>query len=135
MIRSRDAPSMRRIVVCATLALQWLGSMSGLKIETIVVHSGSEPEFNGWSVVPSINLATTFVQEYPGVKPGRDDPNSYGNGFFYSRQANPTRGAFERALAATERANFCCAFSSGCHSIAECRRSRHCPGRSIWRDD
>jgi len=113
MIRSRDAPSMRRIVLCATLALQWLGSMSGLKIETIVVHSGSEPEFNGWSVVPSINLATTFVQEYPGVKPGRDDPNSYGNGFFYSRQANPTRGAFERALAATERANFCCAFSSG----------------------
>lgn len=37
------------------------------KIETVMVHAGCEPEHNNWSVIPSINLATTFVQEYPGV--------------------------------------------------------------------
>ena len=37
------------------------------KIETIMVHAGNEPEHNNWSVIPSINLATTYVQEYPGV--------------------------------------------------------------------
>ena len=37
------------------------------KIETVMVHAGCESEHNSWSVIPSINLATTFVQEYPGV--------------------------------------------------------------------
>ena len=50
---------------------------------------------------------------YPGVKPGIDDPNSYGSGYFYSRQSNPTRGSFERALANVEGGAHCSAFSSG----------------------
>ena len=43
----------------------------------------------------------------------RDDPNSYGAGYEYSRTGNPTRGAFERAVAAAEHAKYGIAFSSG----------------------
>jgi hypothetical protein len=43
--------------------------------------------------VPSITLSTTFLQKLPREKPGINCENSYGNGYFYSRQANATTGA------------------------------------------
>ena len=43
--------------------------------------------------------------------------NSYGNGFFYSRQANPTRGSLERALSAVEGGTHTSLFSSGMAAI------------------
>lgn len=64
-------------------------------------------------IVPPISLGTTFVQSFPGVKPGMKDPNSHGLGFFYSRQGNPTRGALERAIATLDHGKHACAFSSG----------------------
>lgn len=57
-------------------------------------------------VVPSISLATTFKQSEPGMPNARDDPNSFGMGYEYSRTGNPTRGVFERAVAAAENAKF-----------------------------
>lgn len=83
------------------------------RIQTRSVHAGCESEHIGYSVVPPISLSAPFVQSFPGVRPGIDNPNSYGEGFYYGRQANPTRGAFERGLAATEDAKHCCAFASG----------------------
>jgi len=65
------------------------------------------------AVVPSISLATTFKQSTPGEPSARNDPNSFGMGFEYSRTGNPTRGVFERAVAAAEKAKYCVAFSSG----------------------
>ena len=61
------------------------------RFATRAVHAGSEPEYNSWSVIPPISLSTSFTQPFPGVKPGLDDPNSHGTGYYYSRQANPTR--------------------------------------------
>lgn len=87
--------------------------MNKFNIRTRTVHAGCEAELNNYAVVPPISLATTFTQPFPGVKPGLDDPNSYGGGFFYSRQNNPTRATFERALASVENAKHCSAFSSG----------------------
>jgi cystathionine gamma-lyase len=63
--------------------------------------------------VTPISLATTFRQSSPGVPTARDDPNSFGLGYEYSRTGNPTRGAFERAVAAAERAEYAVAYSSG----------------------
>jgi len=83
------------------------------RIQTRSVHAGCESEHLGYSVVPPISLSAPFVQSFPGVRPGIDNPNSYGEGFYYGRQGNPTRGAFERGLAATEDAKHCCAFASG----------------------
>ena len=91
----------------------------GLRMPTRLVHAGCEPSVNSADrgVVPPISLSTTFIQSYPGVKPGMDDPNSHGTGFFYSRQANPTRGALERALAEVEEAEHCSVFASGLASF------------------
>jgi cystathionine gamma-lyase len=65
------------------------------------------------AVVPPISLATTFRQSHPGRATAPDDPNSFGLGYEYSRTGNPTRGAFERAVAVAEQAAYCVAFSSG----------------------
>ena len=37
------------------------------------------------AVVPAISLATTFKQSTPGEPTARDDPNSFGMGYEYSR--------------------------------------------------
>lgn len=47
------------------------------------------------------------------MKYGGDFANSFGNGFEYSRTGNPTRGAFERQIAAVENGRFGLAFASG----------------------
>lgn len=66
------------------------------------------------AVVTPISLATTFKQAVPGQAVNPGDPNSFGLGYEYSRTGNPTRGAFERAVAAAEGgAAYCVAFSSG----------------------
>lgn len=65
------------------------------------------------AVVVPISLATTFRQATPGKATAASDPNSFGLGYEYSRTGNPTRGAFERAVAAAEGAKFGVAFSSG----------------------
>mmetsp|Transcript_38965 Transcript_38965/g.58540 ORF Transcript_38965/g.58540 Transcript_38965/m.58540 type:complete len:460 (-) Transcript_38965:533-1912(-) len=65
------------------------------------------------AVVVPISLATTFKQSTPGEPTAINDPNSFGVGYEYSRTGNPTRGAFERAVAAAEKAKYCIAFSSG----------------------
>jgi cystathionine gamma-lyase len=53
------------------------------------------------------------MQATPGQATAPDDPNSFGKGYEYSRTGNPTRGAFERAVAASEKAKHCVAFASG----------------------
>ena len=37
------------------------------------------------AVVPAISMATTFRQSTPGAPSARDDPNSFGLGYEYSR--------------------------------------------------
>jgi len=85
---------------------------------TNLVHAGCELDIETGSIIPSISLGTTFAQSSPGVRPGKNDPNSFGNGYFYSRFANPTRGSLERALAVAEKAKYCCTFSSGMAAIS-----------------
>ncbi len=80
---------------------------------TLACHAGQEPDGVTGAVVPPISLATTFAQASPGVASGKDYPNSFGKGFEYSRTGNPTRGAFERAMAAVEHGQYALAFASG----------------------
>lgn len=44
-------------------------------------------------VVPAINMATTFRQSTPGEASAKDDPNSFGLGFEYSRTGRFSRCA------------------------------------------
>jgi cystathionine gamma-lyase len=80
---------------------------------TAYVHVGSEPDARTGAVVVPISLGTTFAQESPGTARARDDPDSLGRGFEYGRTGNPTRGAFERAMAAAEGGLGAVAFASG----------------------
>ena len=85
---------------------------------TNAVHAGADVDVDTGSILPSINLGTTFAQHEPGLRPGKDNMNSFGQGFFYSRFANPSRGALERALAASENSKYAFAFSSGMAAIS-----------------
>lgn len=84
-----------------------------MQFETLLVHAGQEPDTTTGAVVVPISLASTFSQKGVGIKNGVDDINSFGRGYEYSRTGNPTRGAFERAIAVVEKGNYGLAFSSG----------------------
>lgn len=112
---------------------------------TAAIHAGQEPDPATGAVVPPISLATTFsqvrscmgydngwvepppinptipaTQASPGVKHGLEHANSFGKGFEYSRTGNPTRGAFERAMAAVEHGKHAVAFASGLAATVRC---------------
>ena len=70
---------------------------------TKAVHAGTEPEPVTGAIMTPIFMTSTYVQEEPGVHKGYD----------YSRADNPTRAAYEKALATLEGARHALAFSSG----------------------
>jgi cystathionine gamma-lyase len=70
---------------------------------TRAIHEGQYPDPTTGAIITPIYLTSTYAQEAPGVH----------KGFEYSRSQNPTRFAFERAIAALEGAKFGFAFSSG----------------------
>ena len=70
---------------------------------TTTVHAGTEPEPQTGAIMTPIFQTSTYVQSEPGVHKGYD----------YSRADNPTREAYEKALAAIEGAKYGLSFSSG----------------------
>jgi len=71
--------------------------------ETRAIHEGQEPDPATGSIITPIYQTSTFVQDAVGEHKGYD----------YSRVANPTRTALQRALASLENAEHGVAFSSG----------------------
>ena len=63
-----------------------------LQFNSLCVHAGQEPDPATGAVIPSLSLSTTFAQAKAGEH----------KGFDYSRSGNPTRKAFETAVAALE---------------------------------
>lgn len=77
-------------------------------LATTCVHAGETPE-NYWGAVTTPIFATsTYQQKSPGQH----------QGYEYSRTKNPTRAAFENAVAALENADYGFAFASGMAAIA-----------------
>ena len=74
------------------------------RFETLAVHAGAEPDPHTGSVVPAIQMSTTFKQDGVGGLRG---------GFEYGRSGNPTRGALEATIAALEGAIHGLAYASG----------------------
>jgi cystathionine gamma-synthase len=77
--------------------------MSERRFATRAVHAGLEPDPSYGGVVPAIHQASTYVQPSPG---------EFVEDYDYSRSANPTRSALERALGELE-GGIASAFSSG----------------------
>lgn len=74
---------------------------------TLAVHAGAEADPLTGAIMTPVYMSSTFVQESIGVH----------KGYEYSRSANPTRDALERALAALEGVDHGLAFSSGLAAI------------------
>ncbi|MCH2370736.1 MAG: PLP-dependent aspartate aminotransferase family protein [Pirellulales bacterium] len=74
-----------------------------MKFRTKAIHVGNERCKLTGAVVPPIHLASTYVQDEPGVWGDYD----------YSRSGNPTRDRMEETLAALENGIGALAFSSG----------------------
>ena len=71
--------------------------------ETRAIHAGQDPESVTGSVITPIFQTSTYAQPAPGEH----------SGYEYSRTDNPTRTAFQDALAALEGARYGYAFASG----------------------
>ena len=74
-----------------------------LAFATRSIHGGQSPEPTTGAVMPPIVTSSTYLQESPGVH----------KGFEYSRSHNPTRFAYERAVANLEGGTQGLAFASG----------------------
>ena len=72
-------------------------------LQTRAIHAGQHPDATTGAVMPPIYTTSTFVQSSPGDH----------QGFEYSRSHNPTRYAYERAVAAMENGTHGFAFASG----------------------
>ena len=75
-----------------------------MKIETLAVHAGREPDPATGALREPIQLSTTFERAADGTYP---------RGHYYSRASNPNRGSLERALSALEGGADSIAFASG----------------------
>jgi Cys/Met metabolism PLP-dependent enzyme len=64
-----------------------------MKFNSSCVHAGQEPDQITGAVIPAISLSTTFAQASAGQTRA---------GYDYSRSGNPTRQAFEIAVATLE---------------------------------
>jgi cystathionine gamma-lyase len=78
-----------------------------LAFETRAIHGGQQTDPTTGAVMVPIYATSTYAQESPGVH----------KGFEYSRSQNPTRFAFERAVADLESGVRGYAFSSGLAAI------------------
>jgi cystathionine beta-lyase/cystathionine gamma-synthase len=77
-------------------------------LATRVIHGGQSPDVETGAVMPPIVTSSTYVQKSPGKHLG----------FEYSRSQNPTRFAYERAVADCESGVAGFAFSSGMAAIS-----------------
>jgi cystathionine gamma-synthase len=75
-----------------------------MRLETIAVHAGHEPDTATGAVTPAIHLSTTFEREHD---------LTFRGGTIYSRNANPNRQSLEACLAQLEGGGAAACFSSG----------------------
>jgi cystathionine beta-lyase len=75
----------------------------GLRFNSRTIHGGQKPDKAYGAVMPPIYQTSTYAQTTPGGH----------QGYEYSRSANPTRTALEKALASLENGNYGLAFGSG----------------------
>lgn len=90
-----------------------MAHFEGKALGTRLIHVGQEPDPVTGAVCVPISMATTFAQKTPGLPSGQESSLSYGKGYEYSRTGNPTRAAFEQAVASAESGKYAVAFASG----------------------
>jgi cystathionine gamma-synthase len=97
-----------------------------MHIETNAIHAGRGVDPLTGAVSISLQTSTTFERAPDG---------SFPTGFQYTRDANPTRNAFETAIATLEGGDAAIAFASGMAAIAAVIEGHGRTGRVIVPDD
>src|SRR5687768_4687969 len=97
-----------------------------MRLETIAVHAGHEPDASTGAVTPPIHLSTTFERQ-PDL--------SFRGGFLYSRYANPNRQALERCLAELEGGGAAACFASGSAATSAVLQSLEADAHVVLPDD
>lgn len=97
-----------------------------MRIETLAVHAGGEPDGETGAIAPPIHLSTTF--EHP-------PDSSELAGFLYSRYGNPTQGRLESALAALEGGAAAVVYGSGMAAAAALFHSLPAGSHVVMGDD
>ncbi|RIV43982.1 cystathionine gamma-synthase [Flagellimonas pelagia] len=82
-------------------------SKKELKFNSKTIHGGQQPDKAYGAVMPPIYQTSTYAQSTPGGHLGYE----------YSRSANPTRTALEKALVSIENGEYGMAFASGLAAI------------------
>src|SRR4051812_2079904 len=82
---------------------------SAMRLETLAVHAGAEPDPETGAVAPPIHLSTTFRHGPAAERVA---------GYEYQREGNPTQDRLEAAFAALEGGQAALAFASGMAAIA-----------------
>lgn len=97
-----------------------------MRVETLAVHAGAEPDAQTGAVAPPIHLATTFRHGPAGERVA---------GYEYQREGNPTQDRLEAALSALEGGEAALAFASGMAAITALLESLPNGSRILIPDD
>ncbi|MER8874254.1 PLP-dependent aspartate aminotransferase family protein [Mesorhizobium sp. M0663] len=96
-----------------------------MRFETKAIHCGRAVDASTGAVSLPLHTSTTFQRSVDG---------SFPSGFEYTRDGNPTRNAFEMAMAALEGGEDGIAFASGMAAIAAVFESHPSTGRIVLPD-
>jgi cystathionine gamma-synthase len=97
-----------------------------MKLDTVAVHAGAEPDPVTGAIAPPIHLSTTF-EHGPGSEPS--------HGYIYVRETNPTQERLEQALTAIHGAQASLAFASGMAAAAAVLQSVPAGSHVLLPDD
>lgn len=97
-----------------------------MRFDTQAIHLGRSVDPSTGAVSIPLNTSTTFE---------RGPDGSFPSGYEYTRDSNPTRFAFEQAMAAPEGGGGGAAFASGLAAIAAVLEAHPSKGRVVLPDD
>ena len=97
-----------------------------VRFDTQAIHTGRSVDPSTGAVSIPLHTSTTFERGADG---------SFASGFEYTRDSNPTRFAFEQALAALEGGEAGIAFASGMAAIAAVLEAHPSQGQIVLPDD
>ena len=97
-----------------------------MRIETLAVHVGNEPDTATGAVAPPIHLSTTFRHGPAGERIA---------GYEYQREGNPTNDRLREALMALEGGEEALTFASGMAAMATLLESLPAGARVLFPDD
>jgi cystathionine gamma-synthase len=97
-----------------------------MRLETLAVHAGAEPDAQTGAVAPPIHLSTTFRHGPAAERIA---------GYEYQREGNPTQDRLETALAALEGGEAAIAYASGMAAIAGLLETLPSGARVLLPDD